>query len=495
MTLRWFSNKYFVLTLLVLTGLFILLNDHKEAQVGYELRNATSELKSVDILWTSQRTREMERKVRTQDIPYSKFAPLIGERWAREMIWKAHPHLRFLTEMLSSDETVNAISESCDFGDPDKMNCSAFHCYVNGRTVKKEIVRENPNDTLTFLPKEEEFLKEFINPCWNGKDELGREALFCVPYVFLIGVTKSGTTDLYKLLQSHALIEPQSRKKEPHFLDRTRRGRSYRMNQPPLSRPMSFTFYANNGDYRKFLMQTYRKVKGATVLFHGITMDASPSYIWDNEFWETFHPGYKEPPVTNADTLALINPNAKIIIALRDPISRMRSAYQFFCVKVVKTVYQCDTPISPEKYHTLVAEAVERFNNCLINNTVRGCTYSTDTHQLATHLYASIYHVYIADFLKVFPPEQLFIFKMEDRIKDPVTTAMKLCDFLEVPRFPQELINNLTRRDVENKMLDSQKLEYVLPETTSLLEDFFKPHLRDLVTLLGDEKWYWNRPH
>ena len=51
-------------------------------------------------------------------------------------------------------------------------------------------------------------------------------------------------------------------------------------------------------------------------------MDATPSYVWDNEFWETFHPGHKEPPVTNADTIASINPKTKFIFSLRDPISR-----------------------------------------------------------------------------------------------------------------------------------------------------------------------------
>ena len=51
-------------------------------------------------------------------------------------------------------------------------------------------------------------------------------------------------------------------------------------------------------------------------------MDATPSYVWDNEFWETFHPGHKEPPVTNADTIASINPKTKFIFSLRDPINR-----------------------------------------------------------------------------------------------------------------------------------------------------------------------------
>ena len=241
-------------------------------------------------------------------------------------------------------------------------------------------------------------------------------------------------------------------------------------------------------------MRTFQEVEGTDVLFHGITMDATPSHVWDNEYWEVFHPGHKEPPVTNADTIANIYPKTKIIFSLRDPVSRMRSAYQFFCS--IRGPYNCDRPITPEKYHNLVVEAVEKFNSCLKNNTVRGCTYSTDTHQLATHLYASIYHVYIADFMKVFPRKQLYFLKMEEHISDLSTSANNLCDFLEVPRFPEEKLLQFRERNGGKNTLENEKrLPYVLSETTEILEKFFKPYLRDLVHLLGDEKWYWDRPH
>jgi N-acetylgalactosamine 4-sulfate 6-O-sulfotransferase len=169
----------------------------------------------------------------------------------------------------------------------------------------------------------------------------------------------------------------------------------------------------------------------------------------------------------------------------------MLSAYQFFCWR---DVYNCNKPITPEKYHTLVVDAVRRFNSCLKNNTVRGCTYSTNTHQLATHLYASMYHVYIADYMKLLPRHQLYFIQMEEHIGDLVTSVNDLCDFLEIPRFPEEKLQQFQDRDeVRNQMSRKNKLPYVLPKTTEILEKFFKPYLTDLVNLLGDEKWYWKR--
>ena len=447
----------------------------------------------------------MEKKeVKTFDIPYEIFLPPKGARRGRinhKNIIKDLPekylNITFLKTAPTYEEMENekedAVPQMGTFGDPSEMNCDKTYCYLNGRNVSKEIIIENPKDMFTFLPPKKDFMKEFKNPCWKGKDALDRDNLFCLPYFFIIGFTKCGTTDLFAILKTHILISSRA-SKETHFFDRRRRGRGSRMQRAPLNLPRSFRFYANRGTYREDLMRTYKEIEGTNVLFHGITMDATPSYVWDNEFWETFHPGYKEPPVTTADTLSKLNPKTKFIFSLRDPINRMRSAYQFFCS--FSGIYACDRPITPEKYHNLVVEAVETFNTCLKNSTVRGCTYSTENHQLATHLYASMYHVYIADYMKTFPRDQLYILQMEEHIGDPITSTNKLCDFLEIQRFPEDTLQSfLGKHKTRNQLNDDKRIPYVLPQTTKVLEDFFKPYLRHLVDLLGDEKWYWNRPH
>ncbi|KAL5268307.1 hypothetical protein ACHWQZ_G002238 [Mnemiopsis leidyi] len=397
--------------------------------------------------------------------------------------------------MSASKSDVKKVTPTSRFGDPQNFDCDNTYCTINGRAIKKELVIENPDDMFKFLPPEKEFLSEFKNPCWKGKDNLGREQLFCLPYFFIIGFTKCGTTDLFAILLAHPLISSRARK-ETHFFDRRRRGRSPFMNTPSIYQPQAFMHYAYRGKYREKLIGTYKKMPGTDVLFHGITLDATPSHAWDNEFWEKFHPGHKEPPVTNADTIFKLNPKTKLIFSIRDPINRMRSAYQFFCRHRNVGSYECDKPITPKKYHNLVVEAVSLFNHCLQNNTVRGCTYSTATHQLATHLFASIYHVYIADFMRVFPRDQIYILKFEEHIANPISTLNDICDFLDVPRFPKKGLEKfLQQHKTRNKMKSGLKLPYVLPQTIEILEKFFKPHLEELVGLLGDEKWFWNRPH
>jgi len=272
----------------------------------------------------------------------------------------------------------NGIRKYINFGDPEDFDCDEEFCYVNGRTVKKEIIKETPEDMFRFLPPEEEFLKEFRNPCWKGRDLLQKEKLFCVPFFYIIGFTKCGTTDLFAILKNHTLVSSRAGK-ETHYFDRSRRGRTVRMNRKPEKLPVSFMSWSNSGKFRQNLISTYQNTDSEQ-LFHGITMDATPSHVWDNEFWEIFHPGYREPPVTNPDVIRTISPNAKIIVSLRDPIKRMQSAYQFFCAY---HVYKCDAPVTNVKFHRLVVESIALFNKCLESNTVRGCVYSTDAHQLA----------------------------------------------------------------------------------------------------------------
>jgi N-acetylgalactosamine 4-sulfate 6-O-sulfotransferase len=399
-----------------------------------------------------------------------------------------------------NDDSFDSFEKVDTFGDPNEMGCDESYCHMNGRTLKREMIKENPNDMFTILPPENEYLKEFKNPCWKGKlnSTSDRESLFCTPYFFIAGFTKAGTTDLFEILNHHVLVSSIYNKKEICFYDRLRKGRSYKENRSPNmdQPPISYTYFTHRSAVFSLnkLTRTCKEVPGMDVLFHGITMDASPATVWDNEFWETFHPGYKEPPITNADTIASTNPKAKLIFIMRDPMKRMLSAYEYRCWSNVH--YHCDKPITPEKYHALVVDAVERHNSCLKNNTVRGCTYSTETHQFATHLFASIYHVYLADFLKLFPRDQLYFIQMEEHIMDLSASLNNLCDFLEIPRFPKEKLRHFQERDtVTNSLASEDKLPYVLPETTEVLEKFFRPYLKELVNLLGDEKWYWKRPH
>jgi hypothetical protein len=64
------------------------------------------------------------------------------------------------------------------------------------------------------------FLKNFKSPCWKPAEKSSWEPpIRCLPYFYLIGAPKSGTTDMHRRLIKHPEISKLV-VKEPHWLTR-----------------------------------------------------------------------------------------------------------------------------------------------------------------------------------------------------------------------------------------------------------------------------------
>jgi len=55
-----------------------------------------------------------------------------------------------------------------------------------------------------LLQKKPRFLQNYKNPCWISTGD----KLRCLPYFHIIGICKSGTSDLYKRMLMHPQIVP-----------------------------------------------------------------------------------------------------------------------------------------------------------------------------------------------------------------------------------------------------------------------------------------------
>ena len=62
------------------------------------------------------------------------------------------------------------------------------------------------------IPPPNEFLKEFKSPCWHRKSD---KRLQCLPYFYLAGMPKCGTTDVWAKINSHKGVF--GTRKEPHW--------------------------------------------------------------------------------------------------------------------------------------------------------------------------------------------------------------------------------------------------------------------------------------
>ncbi len=96
------------------------------------------------------------------------------------------------------------------------------------------------------------FLKDYKNPCWLQTLSRGANSgvgkLRCLPYVYILGVEKCGTTELYDKLTLHPQVA-KGKLKEPIWWCQRRFG--YRVTG---GQPQSVESYLNNfADATKFI--------------------------------------------------------------------------------------------------------------------------------------------------------------------------------------------------------------------------------------------------
>lgn len=143
----------------------------------------------------------------------------------------------------------------------------------------------------------------------------------CLPYFYLIGPQKTGTTDLYNCLSFHPDVVP-GMAKEPHWWTRSRLSGTTMEEYVDLFDQAADTIATNdvtvNGTDRPFHRQ--------------ITGDASAELIWDNWDWR------RQPENMDGDVMCdyvtyeinhlvidhirHVTPQARFVAMLRDPIKR-----------------------------------------------------------------------------------------------------------------------------------------------------------------------------
>ena len=351
------------------------------------------------------------------------------------------------------------------------------------------------------------------------------------------GVEKCGTTDIHYTLMNHNLIygfldndmlhEYESKKvpgkynilgnmtlvknlrdmhqKESHFFDNFRCLSNYTYDN--LSRRCapeliirSYLKY-QEGRYNESNKDDFRDM---------VFIDSSPrtatTYISWNE--EEIHWHDTEPHEFIPDRLHYVTPNAKIIFILREPVSRTYSDYRY--------IFAEDQ--SAADFHMKVSRAISWWKNCTAiykrYNKEKACAYGNAPLGLPPHsspscslkgaknmihcspfrvwgcansidrLRLSFYHIYLREWLRVFPRENLLFLKIEDIYADKMAVVNKLLEFLHLPKFKPEDSEYILKHGSKNK---SKMHEEMLNETKVLLEEFFAPMNRELSNLLKED--------
>eukprot|EP00066_Takifugu_rubripes_P002228 XP_003964015.1 PREDICTED: carbohydrate sulfotransferase 15-like isoform X1 [Takifugu rubripes] len=307
--------------------------------------------------------------------------------------------------------------------------------------------------------------------------------LRCLPFFYIIGQPKCGTTDLFHRLLLHPDIKFNTMK-EPHWWTRKRFG--YIRFKDGFRENFSVEDYLDLFDLEAHKIQ--ESLSGNSGDHHAlqlITGEASASTMWDNQAWSYLHSADEEaePPFLTQDFIHAIQPDARIIIMLRDPVERLYSDYLYF--KVANK--------SAEDFHLKVLESIHLFQSCLTMRSLRSCVYNTSlSNAMPVRLHLGMYVVFILDWLTVFHQDQILVLRLEDYAANLKTTIKTVFDFLSVGPLSEQAEAALTKRPMLNRRRAADRnLGPMLPTTRNLLREFHQPFNRKLASALHNKAFFW----
>jgi hypothetical protein len=251
-----------------------------------------------------------------------------------------------------------------------------------------------------------------------------------LPDFIVIGVQRGGSTSIFRNLVQHPCIIPT--KKEIHFFDLNfNKGvRWYRSHFP------SFL-------YKRYLEKVH---KHSCVVGEG-----SPYYI--------FHPHAPK-------RILKVVPRVKLIVLLRNPISRAYSHYHH-------EVREGRETLSFE-------EAMDREEERLsgeIEKMYADENYSSFNHRSYSYLSRGIYVDQLKVWMSLFPKEQILILKSEDFFQNPPAIFNQIVEFLNLPTW--ELKDFKKYNDAAYSKMDTH--------LKRRLADYFNPHNQRLYEYLGGD--------
>lgn len=309
--------------------------------------------------------------------------------------------------------------------------------------------------------------------------------LRCLPYFYIIGQPKCGTTDLFHRLLLHPEVKFNTMK-EPHWWTRKRFG--YIRFKDGFQESFPVEDYLDLFDLAAHNIQG--RISGNSSGDHStlqfITGEASASTMWDNQAWSYIHGDMDEtePPFLTQDFIHTVQPSAKIIIMLRDPVERLYSDYLYF--KMANK--------SAEDFHQKVTESVQLFQSCLSERSLRSCVYNTNlSNGMPVRLNLGMYIVFLLDWLTVFHREQILVLRLEDYAANLKLTIKKVFDFLSVGPLSEQVEAALTKRPMSNtRRAADRNLGPMLPATRYLLREFHQPFNHKLASVLDNKAFFWS---
>ena len=189
-----------------------------------------------------------------------------------------------------------------------------------------------------------------------------------------------------------------------------------------------------------------------------ITGEASPYYL--------FHPLVSERIYKD-------NPEIKLIVLLRNPITRAYSHYQMEKKKGNDKISSFEEAIYAEP-NRVKGESLKLKKRII---------QKSWNHQTYSYLSRGEYTKQLEEWFKYFKRDQFLFIKSEDFFDDPIKTFKNVCKFLQIPFYKPADIAKVNKGTYDQIIIEAEAKKY--------LDNFFKKDQKELCKLIGN-KFSWD---
>lgn len=380
------------------------------------------------------------------------------------------------------------------------------------KIIHKMDLDEKEFGTFSNLRPPEKMDPVTTAPCVK-REEDGLYA--CLPDVYWIGVSKSGTTSVAQYLHYHPMIKNMvgearsatTHSKEGHFWE------------------VSEHLFANSKDMiASRIKSMHRSQDGLRDLENRpVFIDYTPNYfVLDHVpklIAEGFKYGYKKDRYT-----------MRFIVSLREPVSRTLSSWRFKALehfqmqerKMIRTGKPMDLLLLNDSVHwgEMRAQCIANcYNKPDGSKSMKGCNlnkcrkqYDKDMQETKyqyqkaetstmccrtsyyAHICKSLYAYQFAKWFDFFDRSQFFIYTLEEFSKNRIGVLERLLDFLGVPIYDPtgktgfsnwKNLTDLMALQINRTPRKQCFEDQISDAATKYLHDFFAQHNRELIDVIG----------
>jgi hypothetical protein len=253
-----------------------------------------------------------------------------------------------------------------------------------------------------------------------------------MPDYLIVGAMKGGTSALYEYLVRHPLVQRSTNEEVHYFSLHYQRGIDWYRGHFPTRARARYVGLRHGGT--------------------AITGESTPYYM--------FHP-------LGLERIASVVPGAKLIVVLRDPVSRAYSHYNHARQMGVEDIASFEAALDAEPARLLGEEERMRADP----------TYNSPAHWHNSYLARGVYLDQLMRLFSLFPERQVLILSAEEMSAEPRRVHAKALDFLGLPAFAL----------AEYPRHNARRYPPMDPRTRDRLIDYFAEPNRLVYEFLGTD--------